>query len=261
MSRWRGSSGTRSSGACRCGSRPPCWCRGRRPRPWSKPPSRRWHGPASAPRGAHRRSRHRLGRDPAGAAVRAAAMRRVSAPTATRRALAVARRNAEHLGLAGARRLRRLRFRRGARRVLRSRGVQSALYREPATSRRWRRRCATSIRGRALDGGSDGLDGLSGDRGGRPPAARARADGWWSRSGSARPTPWPRCWPAAGWQPAEAPRRDLVRRAARGYRPGTTHDLANNPLPPKPSKNHLDYAARPTTFRSRNRPEFFVRRP
>ena len=38
-SRWRAFSAARSSGGCRCGSTRRRWCRGRRPRPWSR---RRW---------------------------------------------------------------------------------------------------------------------------------------------------------------------------------------------------------------------------
>ena len=66
-SRSRASSASRNSGACRSRSTPRRWCRGRRPRPWSRPRSTR-SAPRRGARAAHRRSRHRLGRAAAGAA-------------------------------------------------------------------------------------------------------------------------------------------------------------------------------------------------
>ena len=44
-SRSRASSATRNSGGCRCGSRPPRWCRGPTPRRWS---NWRWKSPGRA---------------------------------------------------------------------------------------------------------------------------------------------------------------------------------------------------------------------
>ncbi len=72
-SRSRAFSASRNSGACRCNSRPRRWCRGPTPKRWS---NWRWKccAPTAAPnrRVAHRRYRHRLGRDSAGAVVRIA---------------------------------------------------------------------------------------------------------------------------------------------------------------------------------------------
>ena len=71
-SRSRAFSEPRNSGDCRCSFRPRRWCRGRTLKPWS---NWRWKCCAPRPTGspaAHRRYRHRLGRDSAGAVVRIA---------------------------------------------------------------------------------------------------------------------------------------------------------------------------------------------
>ena len=167
-SRSRASSARRNSGACRCSSRRPCWCRGPKPRPWSNPRLSLVDRIART-RLAHRRSRNRLGRDPARAAVGTAERRAASAPIIDPDALDVARRNAAQLGLARARAVSRLRLRRGARRPVRSCGLEPALYRDAPTSRRSRPRCATTIRASRSTAGRTGLPPI-----GRSPRTRAR---------------------------------------------------------------------------------------
>ena len=155
-SRSRASSASRNSGACRCGSTPATLV----PRPETETVVE-----------AALAAIDRDGRAPARCASPISAPARARCcsrcfselPNATgigtdisREALAAARDNAGRLGLAARAAVRRLRFRRGARRPVRSRGQQSALYRE----RRHRRACARGARHdprRALDGGADGL--------------------------------------------------------------------------------------------------------
>ena len=126
---------------------PTRWCRGRKPKPWSRLALARSIARRARARAAHRRSRHRLGRDPAGAAVASCRTRAASAPTSARDALDVARaqcraarpcrsRARSSLATIGA----------ALAGAVRSRRVEPALYRERATSRRSRPRCATTIR-------------------------------------------------------------------------------------------------------------------
>ena len=129
-SRSRASSASRNSGACRCASTRPRWCPGRRPKPWSRQRLPRSTGAGRAiARSASLISAPARARccSPCSASCRT---RPVSAPTSAAQALVAARDNAACLGRCLARGTSRRRFRRGARRHLRPRGQQPALYRE-----------------------------------------------------------------------------------------------------------------------------------
>ena len=158
-SRWRASSASRNSGACRCASRRRRWCRGPTPRPWSR---RRWRRSTTAARARRALRIADLGTG-SGALLLALLSELPNAigigtDIEPRRAGDGARDNARRLGLARARAFRRLRFRRGARR----RSFDLVVSNPPYIASGDIAALAPEVRHdprRALDGGADGLDG------------------------------------------------------------------------------------------------------
>ena len=242
--------GARSSGACRSSSMPKRWCRGRRPRPWSR---RRWRRStrrvARAP-AAHRRSRHRLGRAAARAALRAAGSLRRRHRYQPCRARLRAR---QCCGArpAGARRVRGLRLRRCAGGRVRSDRLQSALCR----ARRHRGVAARGARLRSAAARSTAGPTGSTAIARSPPMPAAAGPGRYPRGGtrrSARPaavtracSPLPAC-------PVAPPRPDLA---------GIARALVDAPRCHESStfqvrkKSTWIVRPRPTRFCARNRPE------
>ena len=138
---------------------PPPWCRGRRPRPWSRPRSRR--SSARSMGAARALQIADLGTGSGALLLALLSELPMARGVGTDVSLRGARAARAQCGRARPRRarlVRGLRLRRGARRTVRSRRVESAL----CGARRHRHAGARGARVRsalALDGGPDGLDG------------------------------------------------------------------------------------------------------
>ena len=244
-SRWRASSATRNSGACRSSSTPRRWCRGRKPRPWSRP---RWRRSTGEHRSARVLRIVDLGTG-SGALLLALLSELPAAfgvgTDISVAALACARDNAAALGLAP--------VRRSSRATTAPRSTGRSISSSPirpmsraTTSPTCSPRSASSIRAARSTAAPMGLMAIA--RSPPMPAACSRRTGcsWWN-SGAGQADAVTAILAGAGLARTGTAARSC------GHRPGARYAAGAMSLPHcRYEKKRLDCGSRPTRFRARN---------